>query len=100
MEEGTIYITINHIDEFCPCCSLRVGDELTLKKDTDNCYDDEAIAVYDRNNIKVGYVANSVSTVARGTFSAGRLYNRIGNEAACVTRFITEEVVIASLYEK
>ena len=97
MEDESIYITINHIEDFCPCCDLRVGDELTLKKDPNNCYDDEAIAAYDKNNVKVGYVANSVSTVARGTYSAGRLYDRISDEAACIIRFITEEMVISEI---
>ncbi len=95
MEDDSIYITINHIDEFCPCCNLRVRDILTLKKDPDNCYDDEAIAVYDKNNVKVGYVANSVSTVARGTYSAGRLYDRMNDEAECIVKFMNEDILIS-----
>ncbi len=91
MEDESIYITINHIDDFCAVNNLKVGDELTLKKEPDNYYDDEAIAAYDKSNVKVGYVANSVSTVARGTYSAGRLYDRIGNETGCIVRFILIE---------
>lgn len=97
MEDKSIYITINHIEDFCPCCNLRVGDELTLKKDPNNCYDDEAIAVYDKNNVKIGYVANSVHSVARGTHSAGRLYDKIETEIICSVRFITEDEVIAKI---
>ena len=31
--------------------------------------------------MQVGYIANSTFTVAKGTYSAGRLYDKIGNEA-------------------
>jgi len=95
MEDKSIYITINHIEDFCPCCNIRVGDELTLKKDPNNCYDDEAIAVYDKNNVKIGYVANSVSTVARGTYSAGRIYDIIDVEQRSTVCFITDDETIA-----
>ena len=101
MEDESIYITINHIDDFCAVNHLRVGDELTLKKDPDNYYDDEAIAVYDKNNAKVGYVANSVHSVVRGTNSAGRLYDQFKYEASCIVRFIVAEegCVIAYINE-
>ncbi len=95
----SIYITINHLDEFMATMSLRVGDVLALKKDPDNIYDDEAILVYDKNNCKVGYVANSVSTVARGTFSAGRIFDRIGEDNKSVICFITEECAIGIILD-
>lgn len=100
MEDNSIYITINHIEDFCPCSNLRVGDKLILKKDLDNCYDDEAIAVYDKNNVKVGYVANSVNTVARGTYSAGRLYDLVDDKVRCVVVFIMDDIVISRLIYK
>lgn len=99
MEDKSIYITINHIEDFCPCCNIRVGDELTLKKDPNNCYDDEAITVYDKNNVKVGYVANSVSTVARGTYSAGRLHGKIDETAKCCVQFIVENIAISYIVD-
>lgn len=90
-----IYITINHLDDFMPIMNLKVGDILVLKKEPDNIYDDEAIAAYTKDNFKCGYVANSVSTVARGTYSAGRVYDQIGNEVECVVRFVMSEEGIA-----
>lgn len=99
MKDESIYITVNHIDDFCAVNNLRVGDELTLKKDPDNYYDDEAIAVYDKNNVKVGYVANSVSTVARGSYSAGRLYDKIRDEAECIVKFMNDDMLIAEIDE-
>lgn len=98
-DHESIYITINHLDDFMPVINLKVGDILKLKKEPDNIYDDEAIAVYTKENYKCGYVANSVSTVARGTYSAGRVYDQIGNEVECIVRFIFIEpgIVIAEV---
>ncbi len=95
MNEKEIFITINHLDEYNGLSNIKVGDTLTLKKDLDNLYDDEAIAVYNLDDIKVGYVANSVCTVARGTYSAGRVFDRINNENMCQVNFITNECIIA-----
>ncbi|MBR0417648.1 MAG: DNA-binding protein [Erysipelotrichaceae bacterium] len=101
MEEQSIYITINHLDDFECTSFLRPGDRLILKKDRDNIYDDEAIIAYKENKTKVGYVANSVHSVARGTYSAGRLYDRIGDETECIVRFVMaeEEFAIAEIME-
>ena len=90
-EDKSIYISINHLDDYLRVMNLRVGDILALKKEPDNLYDDEAIAVYTKENCKCGYVANSVSTVARGTFSAGRVYDQIGDKTKCIVSFVMEE---------
>ena len=97
MHEKQIYVTINHLDDFCACPHLRVNDLLTLKKDRNNVYDDEAIAVYDEKDHKCGYVANSVSTVARGSYSAGRLYDVMEEEGRCRVCFILDGNVIAEI---
>ena len=90
-ENNVIFVTINHLDKFQGAEFFRVGDELTLRKDEDNEYDDEAIAVYDKHDTKSGYVANSVSTVIRGTYSAGRIYDLIKDGIRCRIRFILSE---------
>ena len=97
MEDYSIYITIDHLDDFERTSFLRPGDRLILKKDPNNIYDDEAIAVYKENQRKTGYVANSVHSVARGTYSAGRLYDRMGEEGECVVRFVMEDMLIAEM---
>ena len=99
MENKSIYITLDHMDLFIDNPGFfQVGDELTLKKEKNNEYDDEAI-VASKENMKSAYVANSVSTVARGTVSAGRIYDLIEEEARCIIRFILVEsdVMIAEL---
>ncbi|MBR2550694.1 MAG: HIRAN domain-containing protein [Clostridiales bacterium] len=82
------YITINHLDDYMSANSLRVGMKLILKKDHDNPYDDEAIAVYTENGSKVGYVANSVQSVCRGTMSAGRIFDLFHEKVECIVSFI------------
>ena len=101
MEEHRIYITINHLDDFECASFLKTGDRLILKKERDNIYDDEAIIAYKENKTKVGYVANSVHSVARGTYSAGRLYDRIGDEVGCILKFffLEEGYGIAEIIE-
>ena len=99
MQNKDVYITLNHMDLFIDDPGFfQVGEELTLKKDKNNEYDDEAIVAC-KENTKSAYVANSVSTVARGTYSAGRLYDLIEDEANCIIRFILAEegVMIAEL---
>ena len=97
MEDNSIYITVNHLDDFECTTFLKPGNKLILKKDKDNIYDDEAIIVYKENKTKIGYVANSVHSVARGTYSAGRLYDRIGEEAECIVKFMNEDMLIAEM---
>ena len=82
------FITITHLDDYLAINSLRIGQKLTLKKDHDNPYDDEAIAVYSSRGNKIGYVANSVSTVCRGTGSSGFIYDWFEEETECIVRFI------------
>ena len=103
MEDNeSIYITINHLDDFMPVMNLKVGDTLTLKKEPDNIYDDEAIAVYTKENFKCGYVANSIYSVARGTFSAGRIFDLIDDSEQSTVKFMFVEngVLIARVIKR
>ena len=49
---------------------------------------------------KIGYVANSTSTVLGDCFSAGRLYDKIGEKAAAKVKYILPKGVICSVREK
>ena len=92
-----IYVTINHTEEYGGTVHCRPGDKITLKKDHDNIYDDEAIAAYGKHGTKCGYVANSVGTVARGTYSAGRVYDKMEETASCEIKFILDSNIIAEV---
>ena len=91
------YITITHINDYAGYEVFRPGMELTLKKDTNNAYDDEAIAVYGPHGGKYGYVGNSVHYVCRGTHSAGYVYESVGEDTPCRVCFVAEDFVIALL---
>lgn len=92
-----MFITINHIDEYAGVEMFRPGMNLILKKDKNNPYDDEAITVYSDRRCRYGYVANSVSTVCRGTHSAGYIYQSFAEEINCVVRFVAGDFAIAEV---
>ena len=91
-----MYITINHLDDYMN--RVKVGDELKLRPDPDNPYDDEALKVMDAKGTQVGWVANSVFTVARGTYSAGRVYDQMLNDPRCKVLFILDDRAIAEIF--
>lgn len=95
INEKDLCLTITHIHSHLADHALRPGQILLLKKDHDNPFDDEAIKAFRSKDIPCGYVANSVSTVARGSFSAGRLYDRIGEECEAEILFLFEDCLIA-----
>ena len=99
LNNKTIYITVNHLDDFNTTYTFKPNDILKLKKDHNNCYDDEAITAYSKHNYKCGYVANSVCTVARGTYSAGRLFDKFEEEISCIVRFVAENFMICELMD-
>ena len=69
------------------------------KKEKDNEYDREAISVNLPGLGKIGYVANSPYTVLGESYSAGRLYDKISEEASGKVRFILDRGVICELIE-
>lgn len=110
------FFTVVNFDGFCS--EIKVGDKIILVKDIDNSYDDEAILVIkkparakkllspiiDTETIDVikdkysfSYIANSVHTVIRGTCSAGRLYDKIGDLATAEIAFLGHNFAIAKL---
>ncbi len=83
-----IYFTITgtryfHGDGFLEYAKefLKPGTEVQLIKEPDNEYDKEAILVRWGGLGDIGHVANSVGTVLGESYSAGRLYDKIGDEA-------------------
>lgn len=92
-----MYITITRSNNYLGIESYIIGQELVLVKDKDNRYDDESILVKTTTDAKCGYVANSVNSVARGTHSAGYIYNMIKDDQKCLVSFIVEDKVIAEI---
>ena len=76
------------------------GQTVTLKKELDNEYDREAIKVEMEGLGQVGWVANSVNTVLGESFSAGRLYDKIGDTAAGIVRYVLATGVVCEVAEE
>lgn len=74
-----VMFTITGIRYHMEAEDLNPGQEIILKKEPNNKYDTEAIAVYTNDFVQIGYIANSCNTKAKGTYSAGRLYDKIGD---------------------
>ena len=92
-----MYITIGAFNKFHGRKPLVLNKIVKLTKEPNNKYDTEAIACEMRYFGKIGYVANSTSTVVTGTMSAGRLYDKISDEYFAKIRFITDSTAIAKV---
>ena len=65
-----------------------------LVKEPDNEYDREAIRVELEGLGLVGYVANSPYTVVGESYSAGRLYDKIGDTAEGTVLYVLPEGIV------
>ena len=92
-----MFITITGTDFVYGNDYLEKGMIVNLIKEPDNKYDKEAIRVELKPFGKIGYVANSVKTVIGECFSAGRLYDKIGDKANAEICFVTPSGVIAKV---
>ena len=92
-----MYITIIAFQKFHGSKPLKLDGTVKLVKEPDNKYDTEAIACEMRYFGKIGYVANSTTTVFRGTESAERVWEKVPAVSYAEVQFITREGVIARL---
>ena len=85
----TVYFTIAGANFRFGTDFMKKGMKVRLVKEPDNKYDQEAIRCEMEGFGHVGYVANSTKTVIGESYSAGRLYDKIGKKAKgkifCVT---------------
>lgn len=76
-----IYFTIAGMNHHHGQDFLEPKMKVKLVKEPDNEYDKEAIKVEMPGIGHIGYVANSPYTVVGESYSAGRLYDKIGDTA-------------------
>ncbi len=93
------YITITGTQYYAGESVFQIGGRLRLVKEPSNTADEEAIKVVSERDVLYGYCANSVSTVARGTHSAGYIYRDFDRETHCRVLFVLNGSVIAELEE-
>lgn len=91
------FITITGMNHYLGMKPFAVGRIVRLVKEPENAHDEDAIRVELPYIDTVGYVANSTSTVYMGTYSAGRIYDKIGEFALARVMFITHSGVIATV---
>lgn len=96
MEKNT-FVTITGTNYCYGMKPFEVGRIIKLVKEPDNEHDSEAIRAELPFIDKIGYVANSPHTVAKGTFSAGRVYDLFEKEAYVQILFVTHASVICLL---
>lgn len=92
-----IWFTITGMDHYQGSDFLEKGMKVCLEKEPDNKHDMEAIQVKMKGLGKIGYVANSPYTVIGESFSAGRLYDRIGDTAKGKVVMVMDKGVLCKL---
>ncbi len=95
-----IYFTLTGTNYYHGMDFLKEGMKVKLIKEPDNPYDAEAIRVEMEPLQKIGYVANSTKTVIGESWSAGRMYDRIGKKADAVVKLVTESGVLCKVCKK
>lgn len=92
-----VYITITGV-QFCfGIEAFKIGQQVYLEADDKNEFDAEAIMVVSESGIKLGHVANSVRTVAKGTHSAGWVRHVLKEGTSAEVMFITNSSIIAGI---
>ena len=74
---------------------MEPGMTVKLVKEPDNEFDKEAIKVEMEGLGQIGYVANSPRTVQGESYSAGRLYDKIGDTVEGMIMYVLPKGVLA-----
>lgn len=94
-----IHLTITGMDYYEDLTSFELGEIIRLKKEPTNYHDPEAIKAEIPFTGKIGYVANSIKTVVKGTMSAGRIYDKIEETSYAKIVFITNKELICEFLD-
>lgn len=91
------WFTITGTNHYFGSDFLEKGMKVRLEKEPDNRHDHEAIKVLLDGVGHIGYVANSPWTVIGESYSAGRLYDKIGSTAKGKVKLITDKGILCTL---
>ena len=92
-----IWFTLTGTSHYLGQDFLKEGMKIRLEKEPDNRVDREAIRVSLKGLGKIGYVANSPYTVVGESWSAGRLYDKIGDTAKGKVVMVMDKGVLCKL---
>ena len=95
-----IYITLTGTKHYYGSEFLKPGMKLKLEKEPENEYDKEAIMVKMEGMGKIGYIANSPYTVIGESMSAGRVYDKITDNATAKVVFVTAQGILCKVSQK
>ena len=95
-----MYFTLAGLANFFGQKPFANNKYFILRKDSKNYYDSELITAELPGYGSVGYIASHPMTRAKGTISAGRLYDKIGDTAVGKIRFLTDDFAVCSLVSK
>ena len=95
-----LYVTVTGFANYYHKKPFAIGNVLICVKEPSNKYDSEAITVKLPIIGKVGYIANSPASIAGGTLSAGRIYDKIGKTAKAKVMLVTDHGTICSISKK
>ena len=91
------YVTLTGLNYRFGAAPFQVGQKVKLIKEPENQFDREAIRAELPGLGKVGYVANSARTVLGDCFSAGRLYDKIGDTATAKVKYVLGNAVVCKV---
>ena len=94
-----IYFTVTGTNYYYGNEYFKPEMKLQLIKEPDNKADKEAIRVELEGLGKVGYVANSSHSVIGNSYSAGRLYDKIGDSAEGKVLYVLPQGVLCTLLQ-
>ena len=92
-----IYFTVTGTKHYYGQDFFEPKMEVRLVKEPENEVDKEAIKVELDGLGLVGYVANSPYTVQGESMSAGRLYDKIGDTAVGVVKYVLAQGILCEL---
>lgn len=94
-----MYITIAGFNHYYGLKPFPIGKKLRCEKEPENLYDSDAIKVILKGVGTVGYVANSPFTTATGTYSAGRVHDKVKRKFHVQVMFTTSSKVICKVMD-
>ena len=92
-----VYITLTGTRHYFGSEFLEAKMPLTLRKEPENEHDREAIRVELEGLGCIGYVANSPYSVLGESYSAGRLYDKIGDTASASIKYVLPNGVLCEV---
>lgn len=95
--EESVYVTVTGFAHYYGKKPFAIKNVLVCEKDPSNKYDSEAILVKLPIIGVVGYVANGYSSVAGGTMSAGRIYDKVEDKFYIRVMFTTQSKIICRI---